>query len=71
MPVSTKKKPVGRPRRSRKVSEARLVARCSAAELEAAERCAKLQGVSLSDFIRKAVKMNVYFWHVRRKVDAL
>lgn len=51
----TTKKPVGRPRRSRKVSEARLVARCSDAELEAAERCAELQGVSLSDFIREAV----------------
>lgn len=66
-----KKKPVGRPRRSRKVSEARLVARCSDAELEAAEACAKLQGVSLSDFVREAVKMSAYFYHIKRKVDVL
>jgi len=45
----------GRPRRSKKVSEARLVARCSEAELKAAEECAKIRGSSLSDFIREAV----------------
>lgn len=61
-----KKKPVGRPRRSRKVSEARLVARCAVHELEAAERCAKLQGVSVSDFIREAVKAAVTFAELRR-----
>lgn len=55
--VTTTKKPArGRPRREKKVSEARLVARCSPTELEAAEREAKLQGVSLSDFIREAVE---------------
>lgn len=55
----TTKKPVGRPRRSRKVSEARLVARCSDAELEAAESAAALIGESLSAFIRIAVAKRV------------
>lgn len=66
----TTKKPVGRPRRSRKVSEARLVARCSAAELEAAEACAKLQGVSLSDFIREAVNAHAQAHYAGRDVRA-
>lgn len=45
----------GRPRREKKVSEARLVARCSDAELEAAEQVAAYLGESVSDFVRTAV----------------
>jgi uncharacterized protein (DUF1778 family) len=45
----------GRPRRVKKVSEARLVARCSEAELEAAEKAAAVLGEKLSEFIRAAV----------------
>lgn len=55
MSTTTKKRTRGRPRRERKTSLARLVARCTDAELRAAERTAEKLGETLSDFVRHAV----------------
>ena len=49
----------GRPRRSKKVSAARLVARCSEAELAEAHKAAEELGETLSDFVRYAVGTEV------------
>ena len=53
--MNPKKPKMGRPRRTKKASEKRLVARCSASEYADAERAAKQEGVQLSEFIRASV----------------
>ena len=51
----TPKPKMGRPRRAKKESAARLVARCTEAELRAAEQTAEALQMSLSTLVRAAV----------------
>lgn len=55
----TPKPKMGRPRRAKKESAARLVARVTEAEFEAASKVAKFRSQSLSEFVRDAVAREV------------
>jgi uncharacterized protein (DUF1778 family) len=53
------KNPGGRPPRAPENSDARLVARCTQAELEAAGKAAEAVEETLSEFVRRAVELRV------------
>lgn len=58
---------MGRPRRAKKESAARLVARVTEAEFEEASKVAKYRGQSLSEFVRDAVSLEVRAVNTARK----
>jgi len=53
--MTAKKPKMGRPRRTNQVAGARMVARCTDAELRETERAAERLGLTTSEFVRRAV----------------
>lgn len=53
--MTAKKTKLGRPRRENHVATARMVARCTEAELREAEKAAQRLGLTTSEFVRRAV----------------